>query len=302
MLTCQTPPLPGRPSYAGGRLRQNGGRLQIGMLDGIRSEWWAPSDQNAWTASLGIRTASWRRAIFPRRASRILPVWRASEGKWYHTGLWPHEGVDFTGLRVGVIGTGSSGVQSIPIIARQAKHLYVFQRTANFSLPARNMPMPPDKERAHKAEYPARRRAAFDTPFGIAGSPAAREVRARSDRGRAATRLRGEVGRGRQYQLSLFVHGLAGQQGVKRHRIGVCSPEDPHHGQGFQDGRTAVPQQPSDRHQAAYPRYRLLRDVQSRQRHLGRYPKQANPGNHADRVAHRRCRVRARRDRLCDRF
>ena len=46
------------------------------------------------------------------------------KGKWYHTGLWPHEGVDFTGLRVGVIGTGSSGVQSIPIIARQAKHLY----------------------------------------------------------------------------------------------------------------------------------------------------------------------------------
>ena len=49
------PPLPGRPSFAGGRA-SNGGRLQIGMLDGIRSEWWAPSDQNAWTASLGIRT------------------------------------------------------------------------------------------------------------------------------------------------------------------------------------------------------------------------------------------------------
>jgi cyclohexanone monooxygenase len=93
------------------------------------------------------------------------------EGKWYHTGLWPHEGADFTGLRVGVIGTGSSGVQSIPIIARQAKHLYVFQRTANFSLPARNVPMLPEKERAHKAEYPARRRAAYDTPFGIAGHP-----------------------------------------------------------------------------------------------------------------------------------
>jgi cyclohexanone monooxygenase len=92
-------------------------------------------------------------------------------GKWYHTGLWPHDGVDFTGLRVGVIGTGSSGVQSIPIIAKQANHLYVFQRTANFSLPARNVPMPPDKERAHKAEYAARRRAAYDTPFGIAGHP-----------------------------------------------------------------------------------------------------------------------------------
>jgi cyclohexanone monooxygenase len=93
------------------------------------------------------------------------------KGKWYHTGLWPHEGVDFTGLRVGVVGTGSSGVQSIPIIAEQAKHLYVFQRTANFSLPARNVPMPPDKESAHKAEYPERRRAAYDTPFGIAGYP-----------------------------------------------------------------------------------------------------------------------------------
>jgi cyclohexanone monooxygenase len=92
-------------------------------------------------------------------------------GKWYHTGLWPHAGVDFTGLRVGVIGTGSSGVQSIPIIAKQAKHLYVFQRTANFSLPARNAPMDPNKERAHKAHYPERRRAAFDTPFGIAGYP-----------------------------------------------------------------------------------------------------------------------------------
>src|SRR6202012_3148449 len=93
------------------------------------------------------------------------------KGRWYHTGLWPHEGVDFTGLRVGVIGTGSSGVQSIPIIAKQAKHLYVFQRTANFSLPARNGPMLPDKESTHKAEYPERRRAAYDTPFGIAGYP-----------------------------------------------------------------------------------------------------------------------------------
>jgi cyclohexanone monooxygenase len=92
-------------------------------------------------------------------------------GKWYHTGLWPKDGVDFTGKRVGVIGTGSSGVQMIPHIAGQAKHLHVFQRTANFSLPARNAPLDPDKERQHKAEYPARRRAAYDTPFGIAGHP-----------------------------------------------------------------------------------------------------------------------------------
>ena len=93
------------------------------------------------------------------------------KGKWYHSGLWPHEGVDFSGLRVGVIGTGSSGVQMIPIIAEQARHLTVFQRTANFSLPARNMPMPAEKERRHKAEYPQRRAAAMETPFAIGGHP-----------------------------------------------------------------------------------------------------------------------------------
>ena len=93
------------------------------------------------------------------------------EGKWYHTGLWPHEGVDFSGLRVGVVGTGSSGVQSIPHIAKVARQLFVFQRTANFSLPAQNVPMDPEKERRHKAEYPERRAGAVHTPFAIAGYP-----------------------------------------------------------------------------------------------------------------------------------
>lgn len=60
------------------------------------------------------------------------------QGAWYHTGEWPHEPVDFTGKRVGVIGTGSSGIQAIPIIAQQAKHVTVFQRTPNFSVPNGN--------------------------------------------------------------------------------------------------------------------------------------------------------------------
>ena len=93
------------------------------------------------------------------------------KGKWYHSGLYPQEGVDFSGLRVGVIGTGSSGVQMIPLIAQQAKHLHVFQRTANFSLPARNAPMDPTIEARHKSQYPERRAAAYETPFGIAGFP-----------------------------------------------------------------------------------------------------------------------------------
>jgi len=103
-----------------------------------------------------------------------LPDFKGLEGfrgKWYHSGLWPHEGVDFTGQRVAVIGTGSSGVQLIPHVARQAKTLHVFQRTANFILPAKNAPLDPGTERAHKSEYPERRRAAYDTPFGIGGYP-----------------------------------------------------------------------------------------------------------------------------------
>jgi cation diffusion facilitator CzcD-associated flavoprotein CzcO len=62
-------------------------------------------------------------------------------GDWYHTGEWPHEGVDFTGKRVGMIGTGSTGIQAAPVIAASAKHLTVFQRTANYSVPARNAPL-----------------------------------------------------------------------------------------------------------------------------------------------------------------
>lgn len=64
----------------------------------------------------------------------------AFKGDWYHTGAWPHEKVDFTGKRVGVVGTGSSGVQAIPVIAEEAGHLTVFQRTPQYSFPARNHP------------------------------------------------------------------------------------------------------------------------------------------------------------------
>ena len=103
-----------------------------------------------------------------------VPAFKGIEGfkgKWYHTGMWPTEGVDFTGQRVAVIGTGSSGIQMIPHIAAQAKQLYVFQRTANFSLPAENRPMDADTDRTHKADYPRRRSEAYGTPFGISGFP-----------------------------------------------------------------------------------------------------------------------------------
>jgi len=75
------------------------------------------------------------------------------EGETYHTGHWPHRQVDFSGKRAGVIGTGSSAVQSIPIIAAQAEELFVFQRTANYSVPAHNAPLDPAYEAQIKADY-----------------------------------------------------------------------------------------------------------------------------------------------------
>ena len=70
-----------------------------------------------------------------------IPGRDSFEGRWYHTGQWPHEGVDFTGKRVGLVGTGSTGIQAAPVIAETAAHLTVFQRTANYSIPAHNAPL-----------------------------------------------------------------------------------------------------------------------------------------------------------------
>ncbi len=76
------------------------------------------------------------------------------QGTTFHTGAWPHEGVDFTGRRVAVIGTGSSAIQSIPLIAQQAAQLTVFQRTPNYSIPAQNAPLDPKFIAHTKAHYP----------------------------------------------------------------------------------------------------------------------------------------------------
>ncbi|WP_417513105.1 flavin-containing monooxygenase [Minwuia sp.] len=89
-------------------------------------------------------------------------------GPIYHTGEWPKEGVDFSGQRVGIIGTGSSAIQSIPLIAEQAAHLTVFQRTANYAVPAHNGPIDRDMVARVKADYRALRDQARQMPAGIA--------------------------------------------------------------------------------------------------------------------------------------
>jgi cation diffusion facilitator CzcD-associated flavoprotein CzcO len=89
------------------------------------------------------------------------------QGPTYHTGFWPHEGVDLTGKRIAVIGTGSSGIQAIPELAKQAADTTVFQRTPNFSMPAGNRPLRDEEIRERKATYREFRKAQRLSGFGV---------------------------------------------------------------------------------------------------------------------------------------
>ena len=95
-----------------------------------------------------------------------FPGLETFRGEWFHTGEWPADGVDLAGRRIGVIGTGSTGIQLIPVAAAAAAELYVFQRSPNFSLPAQNRPLDVAFEKELKAAYPERRRVARRTMRG----------------------------------------------------------------------------------------------------------------------------------------
>lgn len=89
------------------------------------------------------------------------------QGEWRHTGLWPHTPVQFAGKRVGVIGTGATGVQLITEIAKEVAHLTVFQRTPNFCAPLRNAPIDPETQKKIKASYPEIFKRCSETPAGF---------------------------------------------------------------------------------------------------------------------------------------
>jgi cyclohexanone monooxygenase len=126
-----------------------------------------------------------------------LPGLESFQGRWYHSAQWPKEGVDFTGQRVALIGTGSSGVQMVPVIAEQAAQLTVFQRTANFSVPAHNVPFTATALAAAKARYPDRRamgREAITGQFLNANTKTAAEMTEEEQRAELEYRWRGAGG------------------------------------------------------------------------------------------------------------
>lgn len=127
-------------------------------------------------------------------------------GPTYHTGRWPHEGVDFSAVRVGLIGTGSSGVQSIPFIAEEAEELVVFQRTATYAVPAHNAALDPEYQRNVKARYSEFRKANRQTHLGFGSDyPASDDLAAEATPEELEARYEERWARGGLHFMGAFV-------------------------------------------------------------------------------------------------
>jgi cyclohexanone monooxygenase len=108
-----------------------------------------------------------------------FPGLESFKGEWHHSADWPAQGVDFGGKRIGIVGTGSSAVQMVPLMAEAAAHLTVFQRTANFSVPSQNEPLTPEvlaEVKRHYGERRARAREALTGHYLVANDKSAMEV------------------------------------------------------------------------------------------------------------------------------
>ncbi|HSV83157.1 MAG TPA: NAD(P)/FAD-dependent oxidoreductase [Ramlibacter sp.] len=130
-------------------------RVRSAIYDEIGNEWLIETHRNERFAARFCVMATGILSVPKKPAIEGIDLF---EGEQLHTARWPLEPVSFKGKRVGIIGTGSTGIQCIPHIAREAEHLYVFQRTPNFSIPLRNGPLPPEYEKSVKANYDKWRR------------------------------------------------------------------------------------------------------------------------------------------------
>jgi len=144
-------------------------RFQTTVLSTVWSDaeqtWTVTTDQGDTCTARFVIAASGNLSI-PKARSEF-PGLDQFRGEVYATSSWPHEGVDFSGKRVGVIGTGSTGIQAIPHIARQAKHLTVFQRTANYAVPLANALVEPEQQRWNADHWPQLRAKSRDRFMGV---------------------------------------------------------------------------------------------------------------------------------------
>ena len=131
--------------------------------DDAAQRWQVRTSDGDWSARFVVMATGTLSAV----NTPAFPGLADFTGATYHTARWPEAGVDFTGQRVAVVGTGSSAIQAIPIIAEQATELFVFQRTPTYSVPARNGPIDPAEEAAIKADYAGLRARDRQMPGGF---------------------------------------------------------------------------------------------------------------------------------------
>lgn len=147
-------------------------RRDIQLSTSVDSAVWS-DDEQCWTFTLDsgatvtskfavMGTGFLVDAVFPN-----IPGIDSFAGQSVHTSQWPAEGVDFAGKRVGIVGTGSSSIQASPIIAKAAEHLYVFQRTPQYSIPAWNRPRTDEENQLIRDTYPELRAKAWETFGGV---------------------------------------------------------------------------------------------------------------------------------------
>ncbi|MCB2049882.1 MAG: NAD(P)/FAD-dependent oxidoreductase [Novosphingobium sp.] len=137
-------------------------------FDETASRWTVDSDDGrSWNAKYLILAMG--QLSTPK--GTVYPGQDDFDGQVIYSAQWPRDGVDYAGKRIAIIGTGSSGVQMTPVIAKTAKHLTVFQRTANYSIPAANAPMSDEEDAAVKANYAERRDQARNSPSGLGFVP-----------------------------------------------------------------------------------------------------------------------------------
>ena len=148
-------------------------RVTDAVFDEDAGRWTVTTDDGATTSAQFVVMAT---GCLSSANMPDIPGRDSFRGELAHTGRYPKEGIDFTGKRVGIVGTGSSGIQAIPVIARTAGHLTVFQRTAQFTIPARNGPLDPAEQAEVKANYAAIV-AANKRMFGAFGSRYQRPLR-----------------------------------------------------------------------------------------------------------------------------
>ena len=146
-------------------------RVESAIFDEETGRWVIRTDRGEEVSARFLVTAT---GCLSARNTPDFPGLEKFRGESYHTGNWPEKGADLAGKRVGIIGTGSSAIQAIPILAEEAGELFVFQRTPNFSMPARNKPMAPEYQDSVRENYDSFRWAFLSGSFGLDFRPSDR--------------------------------------------------------------------------------------------------------------------------------